>query len=1308
MATIYSNRNDSTATHTTVLPNATTTWAGGIVPSVADQVYVVGRRTLVNQAAFAKWTSTRTITVDSTTYFPTAGFFYTHTNGGQIVKVNYTGTTATTFTGCTVDETDSFYVWNDAQTIADNSYVHNPAYVISINSGDTFECNELIIQEGGWVLVNGGTLKVNQGIILRDGRLTGNAGNVYIDRQSNLLNNSNVGYLSVENYPISIMDLNGGENRVYATLSATANKGATSVSVTGVTNGSFAVGDEVAIYEYEDYRRRNVGYTGYRDASASFYDMDEGFDVAGVSGSTIHLATRNGARGDIKSVATVGSQKVLNVDSTTSFFKAGDKIIVNNVAYTVDRVEDSEHTLYEYDFTNPSTDLSDFWIDASDHAYSSGWVIEAGVGIKNTSGGYRELINKYVWRRDVVIEAEMSPLDGYYTGTRGTADYGILTSYDPAFRQGSRSFDSFKTDIFRIDDGADAIAFYIRTASNYPNNRLSRDNDLRTLTRGPVSYKVDNRKSFTKCYINNVEFTNELRRDGAFKGLVGIFSDAASSMRCKSMKIKAPTQKLYITTTANFTVGHVAYRSDTEHNHPVGSRIVKISSSNTGGGSHADLAFAYRGQRGNGEWPVMVQINGAASTSTNLVYMHNHDMNLDYYYDHGNVVGARSATVDLGSQKTFTHVSFSPRFSDIAGTYGMNGVTIYGSNDLSSWTTIYATTNDTKKWFYASYNRLAFYSTGSRSFRYVKFETTGNQSTANYQRYVNIGVHNFTEGYTLELNNASDLNIGDTITVMSDSGYSWGSREVEAYEAVILNNADPDEYHHGGWHTECTITNKSGNKIFLDKPIFWGYIEGSDSVTVVKTNRNLIVAGTFGNTNYQTPGFSGRVGNSSDWRWPTITFNGGGATGKKYIMRNVKFNYIGSSRYASTTDHGRGFRNYSYDYWNAVNVDGCVHNFSCDGSTYLGVGSYAGHTIWRNCVIMNMRSFWWRYNTSWTGNAVFNTKILNVLSTYLYDNECFAFNFNEIATCDTGINVTNLRTSRLIVPRNNEIRRNLIKGTSYTAINMFEETVGPRRIPRIKMEYNKIRATDDYTFVGRFFSGSPMVATDAAAEHTGSRLSRYRNEGPVAQGDTSSDLSYVFPQHDFGRYGYDITYGLYHTLVKKHEFPDVLEVYNPQGDDYFAFLGMELDVRENVPFKVEVKFDYSYDWMKRLQADGALSGQLRCYAIQHGAIIDTEYGAVPSSMNDGWYTLSKTFTFSGEEGVAGVYLAMDGQNSRIRIKNSHATVLTDNPSDIYVIGNTFNIQRIWDQYHENKDTAPLGPLNGGVAARTIKLNRFKF
>lgn len=108
MATIYSNRNDSTGTHTTVSPLATSTWAGAVVPVAADQVYVVGRRTTINQSTFYKWAGSSTITVASTTNFASSGFFYTVTNGDEILKINYTGTTSVTFTGCTVDETDTF------------------------------------------------------------------------------------------------------------------------------------------------------------------------------------------------------------------------------------------------------------------------------------------------------------------------------------------------------------------------------------------------------------------------------------------------------------------------------------------------------------------------------------------------------------------------------------------------------------------------------------------------------------------------------------------------------------------------------------------------------------------------------------------------------------------------------------------------------------------------------------------------------------------------------------------------------------------------------------------------------------------------------------------------------------------------------------------------------------------------------------------------------------------------------------------------------------------------------------------------
>lgn len=823
MATIYSTRNDDAGSDNLVSYSSTSSWVGGVVPGPADTVYVVGRRTLINQGAFAKWAGTRTITVDSTSYFATSGYFYTTTQYGELVKIDYTGKTSNTFTGCSVNEasnsvisghdwnTYSAHTWNNGGNISDNSYVHNPANIIEINTGETFECDILYIQEGGMIFVNGGTLKINVGIWVRDGRLIGRqSGVIEISRNSVGLSNSYVGYLNSENYSMAVIDIDGGENRSFTTLAATAAKDSSSITVNGTASSYFAIGDEITVYDptLEGSRRWNKGYTGYRDLSSSFNDMDEGFDVCGVAGSNVYLATRNGARGPVKSVTSNGSTKYLHVDPGSTHFIAGDKILVNNIEYTISAVENSSHTLYDYDFTNPATSLSDFWVDDPDHVYSNGWVIESGVGLRNTSG-YSELIHKYVWKRDVVVEAHLSPLSGWDSGTRGTTDYGIMTSYDPSFRQGSRGFDSFKTDILRIDDAGDAINFYIRSMSNYTSNRLSRDTSIRDQTRVGSVYEVDTREAFTTVKINGLELTKEFRRDGNFKGLVGIYTDANTSMRCRRLIIKVPTQILTVTTTNTIAVESMVYRTGTENLHNAGRTVLKIASINTGEGSHTDLAFAYRGQYGNGEWPKFVQVNGSASTSTSQTYVHNHDMNVDYYLDLGNTTAARSMTIDLTYTRTFTHVSFVPRNNENSGWVGMTGVTIYGSNDLSSWTTLYGTTTDTKRWYGGggSYNRIAFYPTGTASFRYVKFETTGATGSTNYQRYVNIGVHDFSEGYTLTLNNAVDFNIGDQITVSSDSGYSWGSREVEGYNAAITYQTDPEEFFHGGWLQQCTISN---------------------------------------------------------------------------------------------------------------------------------------------------------------------------------------------------------------------------------------------------------------------------------------------------------------------------------------------------------------------------------------------------------------------------------------------------------------------------------------------------------------------
>lgn len=1298
MAIIYSNRNDNTSTHTTVDANTTTTWAGGVVPLPADQVYVVGRRTTINQAEFVKWTGTRTITVASTTNFATTGFFYVVNNGGEIIKVNYTGTTATTFTGCSVDESDSFYSWTSGQTIPNGGYVHNPAYIVEVGVGETFECNEMIIEQGGWFFVNGGTLKVNQGILVRDGRLVGRGnGTITISRSSASL--ASIGYLTGENYPLSIIDIEGSENRTYATIQSTTSKGDISVTIDAPTNGSFAVGDEVALFELNDYRRRNKGYAGYRDATANMSDMDEGFDIAGVSGSTIYLALRNSAKGVVKSVATVGSQKVLEVLPESIYFNAGDKILIDNVAYTVDAVEDSEFLLYNYDFTNPSTSLSDFWVNDSTHVYSSGWEIESGVGLKNTAGAYRELINKYFWTREAIIEAELSPLSAYGSGTRGSAPFGICAAYDPSFRWGHRGYDTFKSDYLIISDVDQDLTYCLRSMGNYNNNRPDRVASVSTLIQGPVAYKVVNRKAKSVVYMNGQELTTEFRRDGHFKGLVGVYTNGNASFRCRSLKISQATQKLYITTTDTFSVDDVVWTTGMDHSHLSGSRLLKIASINTGQGNHKDLAFAYSGQNGSGEWPLIMQINGASTTNSSLPYLHNHDMNYDYYVDFGNAAAARSITFDLTAQKTFTHVSFDPRLVDVGSNWNkMKGVAIYGSNDLTTWTTLYGPTDDTKNWYRYSFNRLAFYPTGTVSYRYVKFETAGSDVTPFVNRYINIGVHNFSDGYTISLNNVSDFAIGDKISVMADGGWSTASREYEGYLATVSNSADPETFWQSGWYTECTITNKVGNKLYLDKPVFWGYIEDADSVTVVKTNRNFTIQGTIANS-----------GSSNDWRWPNIFMNDGGNLCRRYLFKGVRFQYVGSYRYTGSTTANRGIITASDDYWNMMMLDGCSYPMGNGDNTWGNIGSnFSAGCIIRNSYIANSQTAIFVYYVgSFAGVGIFNNKINGCLyGLYSEGVRSYSINYNEISTADVGIRFGGMRTERGVLPAPNEVRYNYIKGTSNSGFNIYQETVGPRRLQRIKIENNKLRGMDDYSVAGQTFSGNPYVNSNFMSDHMGSRMSRYRNEGHMAEADTSSDLSWTTPQQNYGRFGYDLAHNIYYYAERNYDYPEYTRFYSTQGDTYYSIIGIELDVlQSNIPFEIVVKFDYRIPLMANLQDDGTDDGRLRLYALQRGEIKGSlQYGVIPASAGTGWNTFTGTFnSFSQLEGYAGVFLNRSAQNGYVDIRNSYATVRTDYPDKIKVVGNTFNLERVWEQYGENRDKALLT-----APTRTININRIKF
>jgi hypothetical protein len=1311
MAIIYSNRNDNVGFLVTKNFNDPTTWLGGIVPGAADQVYIVGRRTTINQANIDYWVGTRTITVGSTSNFATTGFFYTVTQDSQLVKVTYTGKTSTQFTGCQIDNSDPYYTFNVLgvrSNIANGAYVHNPAYVVTVPTGTTFECLELIIQEGGIILIEGtGQLILNQGVLVRDGKFFAkDYANIIIQRPSSALSSGTIGYFTSQNWQLSIVDIEGIENRAYTTLAVDAPVGSTYLKLDlPIQNGTLAAGDDISVSSYNTWKYAKYNFYNDYSYGTEFTNIDGGYDAVDLIGDKLYIALRNGVKGEIKTLSrdATTNQLIVEVACDNINFNVGD-IVLSEVlgtgdygSYTIDYIEDGAYTLAEYDFTNPATSLADFWVNDPTMSYSNGWVIQSGVGLRNTAGSYREFIHKYHFERDIIVEADMSPLDGYSTGSRGTAAYGIMTTYDPAYRSGHRGYDQMKSDYFVIDDSQDRIYFHMYSTTVDQNCRLSYNPTLRNTTRGPATYTVVCRDSKDYVYINGELFTSDFRRDGNYKGLCGLYTNGNANFRCRRLKISAPTQKLYITTTDDLIVGNTIYRSGTEVAHVAGQRVLKIASINTGNGSHQDLLFAYRGQNGSGIWPVGRGVNANVSSNSNFPYIHNHDANQDYYMPLTTTTSPQYVVFDLTQATTFTHVSFVPRTTDISNVYGYNGVAIYGSNDGTTWTTLYGPTNDTKYFYYLSYGRMAFYPTGTVTYRYLKFETRGTQTSTTYNRYVNIGVHDFSSGYTLDLNNASDFNIGDTISVLTDSNFSPFTTDYEAYFALIQSGtgSNPETYFHGGWMPEVTIINKVGNLLYLDKPIWWGYIEDSDSVTVVKTNRTLNISGRI------------TIGSSSqtDWRFPNIVSDNGLQNGRQLLFKYARFQYIGGNRYSGSGSFNRGITFNLTNYYNSILMDGCSFVMGSLTNQYTGIINYQGSMVFRNNFASVLGAMMPAYYTSaFMGQLICNNKFQNAnRPLHSEGGENFIINYNETSASDYGIFITALRHVRQSISQYSEIKRNYMKGTSNSGLYSPIEVGGALPSTYVDISDNKIRAMDDLSHVSNYNTYSPIKNANSFAEHTGSRLSRYRNEGHFSMADVATESSIQTVHQNYGRHGYDLSYNsnLYYEKNPQYNF---IRMYPAYSDGFLpGWQAIEFDVLEDgAIFEVEVMVEYKYSPLARLQADGINLGQMRFMAIQNAQRVEIQYGAVPSTLTDNYAVFTYTFSlFQPIKGPCGVMWSRFGRASYIDIKSSYANVLVQNDKKIYVRGNTFNLNNLFDQY--SLQTSKKNPN----AASTASLNIIK-
>jgi hypothetical protein len=793
-----------------------------------------------------------------------------------------------------------------------------------------------------------------------------------------------------------------------------------------------------------------------------------------------------------------------------------------------------------------------------------------------------------------------------------------------------------------------------------------------------------------KFSVNGEQIGEKFSMNGLPGGLWGYQCiNAQTSARIKSITYKAPTQDLYITTSDAFNAGDIVYEAGAELAHGQGRKIVKIASKITDRGTHDDLAFQYRAIYANdGYHPFCLNVNGSANSGGTWIC--NHEMVQDYWLDVG--TGANPyVVIDLGTQRTFTHVGFSPRTDEMGTDPGMVSVQIWGSNDNSTYTSIYGPTTDTKKYVGNGTeswgNQIGYYAVGTQTYRYVKFSTNGHNGTANttINRYCNIGVFNFASGnYTIGVNNAADFNIGDTISVMCHQQAQGNYSDIHIYNTTKAGGNADTKYHVP--YTHRTVVNKVGNTLYLDGPINWGFIEGGE--TVVKVNRQFNIKGYYskdGGTLWQKPYFLINQGTNT----PRITW-----------VKNVYFTDVGSSRLGGS-NFQRSVTFGSQDYNNANIVDSCsVEGYNDSGAN--GFVTWNSSAIWRNNYVANIYEFRPYYLNSFQGVAQFNNKIQQFFFLRGEGQSNAPFNYNEACAFYTFTLDGYGYDSYVTGPMQREWRRNIMHGWRDIAGAYGNDyNSGGAICPINVIEYNRLYATNYVIFQMRPQHDLNFpVGTDVFCKHPGQRVTQYRNVGWTGWW-SNNDWGTPYGGHkDLGRAGYDLTVaGLYHHTVK-FAGADYLRIHANTGDAQLALMVIRGYCKTPVPIQVYVEFEYRQPYRHNRNQNGNWdNGKIRVGAVQNGVFLPGFYQTAPLPTTDAWQRYVNTVTnFASTSGHFSVWIGRGDESSFVDIRNARAYVMTNTATNVVVITNTFDTSKYFDPTQDKRYIQP---------AVTTASNRFK-
>jgi hypothetical protein len=1039
--------------------------------------------------------------------------------------------------------------------------------------------------------------------------------------------------------------------------------------------------DKFYISKYKLYSFSEIIELDERKILNKNYENSNKINEILVTDKKIFIEKKNGIDATILEVQ---NPTQIVVDSTR--FNVGDLVTINNDVFTIQTVEDYDHLLIDENFSGgTTTNLNNWDTDLNRSSYFSNfsYVINNGIPsvVQSGSTSYRHLFLKNIYRDEVKVEAWLSNYLNITGGTTSSGEIGVVINSDPSM-DFDYAFSSFARTYFGIRPSNDLYrCLPTKLAADAQNKMTSAGLPFY----GIKKFTLESRRGLIKGYFDDVQYFETYQRAGLYNGRVGVYTDGNNTFNLLRYKVYATAQRLVLNKPGDFTSGMTISESGLDYVHSAGNLVIKNASVLSNFDTNIPISFAYRGGplfKNDGVYPYIYNVTTGAlpvgttprNANSNNFSIINCNMAFDQTYNLNYGANSGSCVYDLIIAQTFTHISYKeyPYVNLMTLT---TPIKIDVSNDLTTWTQVYFSATDTTR--RQGQDSLRMYNVGLQNARYVRIFRGGGTSFNSSNFIVNVGVHNYSSGFTFTLNNSSDYNVGDRLFVLYNGGFAPDLTELDFYTNLV-NGTVPASAYTSNLQGYYTVLSKTGNTVTVDRPFTQGYLLGGEKV--IKLNKNIRFRGDRG---------------TGIWKSGRLFVAAGFNSGRIVIVRNTEFTHMSynyPSSIAGTTTNSFGLRGPA-NVFDASIYDRMSFYDSMPSSTTNNINfTQLNNVIFRNC-----NHIGWNgllavpYYPTYTSVAVYmvgnNYGIFipgssGVRSeTASYSQIWFMYNNVYSFSNSFGyMNYTHITTNVFTKPSFSYIKRNYINGGQFTGFLSINASLGFGGFNEFDFDGNSVEYMDDYVVEMKRTSGYSLKNIILGKTQSNSnRTSRFNNNaGFFSPGHEQVNSNIRYLSTNFNKWSYDLgafTYG----YILKNPNEDYWRFYKFDRAFQNPFAGINIGVKNSgTTVSIEVGVEYFNDRSTQYQnaSENVYSGSCVFYTLKDNSLF-SPVTLLPKSLTKTAYTYNISFTGTGYYSIG---LGQAVTSGYVGIYSMYSKITTNNPNDIYVYGNNFDTSQLASIY----------------------------